>query len=110
MQVAKCPARVEQLKNETWSPEIIFIAGDHVPKPEKSRTQLAQRSAPTGIGHTRPHQAKTVGLISANAPNRPTIFQLATQMETNPDAEQNRGRWVWVKPTKKQTNFYDATS
>ena len=105
MQVAKCPARVEQLKNETWSPEIIFIAGDHVPKPEKSRTQLAQRSAPTGIGHHCPHQAKLTGLISVNTLNDVINFQLATKKITRPDALRERLKWVWVKPTKSKRFF-----
>ena len=83
MQVGKPPARAKEIKNEAWSPAIKIIAGDQLPKPEKSRAQmhshLAQRSAPHGIGRTRPHQAKIMGLISANALNRPIIFQLATK-------------------------------
>ena len=86
----------ERNQNKAWSPAIIFIAGDHVPKPEKSRaqthSQLAQRSAPHGTGHHCPHQAKIMGLISANALNRPIIFQLATQMETNTDPLRNAVR------------------
>lgn len=98
MQVAKCPARAKKLKNKTWSPEIIFIAGDQVP--------IAQRSAPKGSGTHCPHQAKLTGLISVNTLNDVINFQLATKKVTSPDAVQSRPRWVWVKPTKKQTIFF----
>ena len=85
--------------NEVWSPAIIFFAGDQVPKPEKSRLLHAQRSAPQGSGTPCPHQAKTVGLISANELNRPTIFQLATKKQKRLVRYETRLGWVWVKPT-----------
>ena len=99
VQVKKRPARAEQLKNETWSPAIIFIAGDQLPKPEKSRLLHAQRSAPKGSGKPCPHQAKDSGLISANALNRPIIFQLATKKQKRLVRYETRLGWVWVKPT-----------
>lgn len=105
MQVTKCPARAKD-QNKAWSPAIIFIAGDHVPKPEKSRTQNGPAQRPAGIGHTMPAPSKDSGLISAFALNRPTIFQLATQMETNADALRDRLKWVWVKPTKSKRFFF----
>lgn len=52
MQVKKPPARVKEIKNETWSPAIKIISGDQLP--------IAQRSAPQGPGKPCPHQAKLV--------------------------------------------------
>lgn len=92
MQVKKRPARAKEIKNETWSPSIIFIAGDQLPKPEKSRTQNGSAQRPAGTGHTLPAPSKDSGLISANALNRPIIFQLATKKITRPDALRNAVR------------------
>ena len=100
----------ERNQNKVCSPAIIFIAGEQLPKPEKSRTQNGSAQRPEGIGHTMPAPSKDSGPISAFALNRPIIFQLATQMETNANALRECLKWVWVKPTGTQTNFYDATS
>ena len=100
------PARAKEIKNETWSPEIIFIAGDHVPKPEKSRTQNGSAQRPEGIGHTMPAPSKDSGPISAFALNRPIIFQLATKKQKRLVRYETRLGWVWVKPTGTQTIFF----
>lgn len=109
MQVTKCPARAKD-QNKAWSPAIKIIAGDHVPKPEKSRTQNGPAQRPAGIGHTMPAPSKDSGLISAFALNRPTIFQLATKKITSPIRYETRLGWVWVKPTKSKRFFSDNLS
>lgn len=110
MQVKKRPARAKEIKNETWSPSIIFIAGDQLPKPEKSRTQNGSAQRPAGTGHTLPAPSKDSGLISANALNRPIIFQLATKKQKRLVRYETRLGWVWVKPTKSKRFFYDRLS
>ena len=50
-----------------------------------------------------------MGLISANALNRPIIFQLATKKVTSPVALRNGLEWVWVKPTGTRTIFFLTT-
>lgn len=93
-------------QNKACSPAIKIIAGEQLPKPEKSRTQNGSAQRPEGIGHTMPAPSKDSGPISAFALNRPIIFQLAIppqQIKTDDlRASETRHRpptpWAMLQP------------